>query len=1180
MKKLLILTFLILFTGNIMAADDEEVYVDYNGMRFHRYEIYNGINDFKNLWVYFELVGPVGGGQFSGSVVIPAEIPYEYEVEKDDPMIMGVKHTVKTNRGIVNRSKYSFVNNKEVTSITYPESFLVFSCYGCTNLKSVTLPKSPRTNGLGEKIPGYAFKNCENLTTINNLNVEDWTGSGVYREVPVCAFENCKQLRGIDLSWITLIRYSAFRGSGIETVKFSDKFETTIERAAFAYCTKLRTAEFTKQFNMGEGRVGDSLFTGCSSLVSVKGFELLHNRDYSSDLRRAMFAGCSRLTEITLPSNITQIGVSAFEGCESLKTINVNAVLTKFDKRAFMDCKSLEQLPIDWEKTWSFPDSTFYRCHNLDFSDVLHIYVANNHTFGECFKLKNVILSGQTNVIKDSAFIDCHALVNFTYEGYQTNSYNRTVKYIEVGEGGFGNCTSLTQLKAWLSHVKKDGFNGCTNLPSIAFYNGSYREGYFMGEHAFQKCNNLNRVTIYHPEIDDYYVEDGRSVWGYEVFKGCDNIEDVYLIVSNSMNEIATTYGDHPLNEIIPKIDEATFSDNIYKSSTLHLIATHSFSDYYKNAFFAKGWNLFKNVKTGYLKQNSDEELLSYDGKSFYYMDNAALACYEKSDLFVPKEDNGHTVTKIASKAFKDNQWIETIHLPISIRRIGSLAFDNCSSLKSIYVRRRIPIHFSSSLQQKELRYMRPFEGVDYDNVILFVPKDCGSRYRAANEWKRFKHIVETDDVGGYWKPPHDGTGSPIIDFFDELTEEICVQNWDINSTGFLSVAEAERVGSLRSYFKGTDITAFCELSYFTELRSIDQEEFADCVYLDSITIPKNIYSIGEKAFSGCNNLKKVFTKIQSPKAINDNVFTQTAYEQAWLIVPVGKVDTYKATAGWKNFKNIYEEGSEPSDIDDLQDDNPQEEDNKAGDLTNDGEVNGTDIVALINLIINASEYSSVADLNGDGQVNGTDLVALVNIIMNNGSANARRAMTRSNDISNTSVSIEPLHIGTGESCEMTISLSNPNLDVTMMQLDMVLPKGLRINRTGNYMEYELTDRTSNNKHSAYIRDNGDFTRLLIASGTNAILDGNEGGVIRLTLTADDDFEGGNIKFKNMLCTSPDLQEARPQNFTAYISGNTTGIHKIGTEDKGGSIYNLSGQRLKATHKGLNIVNGKKMVVR
>jgi hypothetical protein len=65
-----------------------------------------------------------------------------------------------------------------------------------------------------------------------------------------------------------------------------------------------------------------------------------------------------------------------------------------------------------------------------------------------------------------------------------------------------------------------------------------------------------------------------------------------------------------------------------------------------------------------------------------------------------------------------------------------------------------------------------------------------------------------------------------------------------------------------------------------------------------------------------------------------------------------------------------------------------------------------------------------------------------------------------------------------------------------------------------------------------------------------------------------------------MLCTSPDLQEARPQSFTAYITGNTTGIHEINSENAGSAIYNLSGQRLKATHKGLNIVNGKKMVVR
>ena len=55
-----------------------------------------------------------------------------------------------------------------------------------------------------------------------------------------------------------------------------------------------------------------------------------------------------------------------------------------------------------------------------------------------------------------------------------------------------------------------------------------------------------------------------------------------------------------------------------------------------------------------------------------------------------------------------------------------------------------------------------------------------------------------------------------------------------------------------------------------------------------------------------------------------------------------------------------------------------------AGDVNGDGEVNGTDIVALVNRIMNGTEYNGNPDVNGDGSVNGTDIVALVNIIMGN----------------------------------------------------------------------------------------------------------------------------------------------------------------------------------------------------
>ena len=51
------------------------------------------------------------------------------------------------------------------------------------------------------------------------------------------------------------------------------------------------------------------------------------------------------------------------------------------------------------------------------------------------------------------------------------------------------------------------------------------------------------------------------------------------------------------------------------------------------------------------------------------------------------------------------------------------------------------------------------------------------------------------------------------------------------------------------------------------------------------------------------------------------------------------------------------------------------------GDVNNDDVVNGTDIQAVINVIV-ASEFDEKADVNGDGIVNGTDIQAIINIIV------------------------------------------------------------------------------------------------------------------------------------------------------------------------------------------------------
>ena len=54
---------------------------------------------------------------------------------------------------------------------------------------------------------------------------------------------------------------------------------------------------------------------------------------------------------------------------------------------------------------------------------------------------------------------------------------------------------------------------------------------------------------------------------------------------------------------------------------------------------------------------------------------------------------------------------------------------------------------------------------------------------------------------------------------------------------------------------------------------------------------------------------------------------------------------------------------------------------NVSGDVNGDGKTNGTDIQAVINVIVD-EDYVEEADVNKDGKVNGTDIQEIINIIV------------------------------------------------------------------------------------------------------------------------------------------------------------------------------------------------------
>ncbi len=102
-------------------------------------------------------------------------------------------------------------------------------------------------------------------------------------------------------------------------------------------------------------------------------------------------------------------------------------------------------------------------------------------------------------------------------------------------------------------------------------------------------------------------------------------------------------------------------------------------------------------------------------------------------------------------------------------------------------------------------------------------------------------------------------TQSNIISFVDANVKTICVQNWDTNGDGELSIGEAAEVTNLGTVFQSNvNITSFDELQYFTGLTSIGDLAFWGCSGLTSITIPSSVTSIGDLAFWGCSGLTSI----------------------------------------------------------------------------------------------------------------------------------------------------------------------------------------------------------------------------------------------------------------------------------------------------------------------------------
>jgi hypothetical protein len=220
----------------------------------------------------------------------------------------------------------------------------------------------------------------------------------------------------------------------------------------------------------------------------------------AGEIGPAMFANCTNLQSITLPTNAIKIGTGAFFGCTSLASV-------------FLSTNTTE---LGWE--------CFYGCSNLQI-----LQPENGSTFPNLVTVNSEAFKGCSKPLLDTYFQKLTGVYTIGYSAFENTQISQTSAqqiinqfqhgnvsssdrgYYRIPEYAFKNCTNisgaLNLTNTNIYGIDTQAFSGCTGLkgitlganidgtnsvidPKVASSNG------YLGDGAFAGCKNLGTVTV------------------------------------------------------------------------------------------------------------------------------------------------------------------------------------------------------------------------------------------------------------------------------------------------------------------------------------------------------------------------------------------------------------------------------------------------------------------------------------------------------------------------------------------------------------------------------------------------------------------------------------------------------------------------------------------------------------
>ena len=583
----------------------------------------------------------------------------------------------------------------------------------------------------------------------------------------------------------------------------------------------------------GSGAMGDYSFEG-SPLWNYRSYiKSVTIADTVTSVGDNVFQGCSNLTTVDLGSGITKIGDSAFYECKALTEIVLPNNVATISYQSFYACYALTEISIPNTVT-TIGGCAFQACSNL-ISVTIGSGVASigYFAFYSCYKLSKVVISDPDAWLKISFDRDYANPLTYAHSLYVGDELLTDLvipgTVTEINQYAFNGCTSITSvyIPQSVKSIGQYAFNGMSSLKTVR-YAGSQADWLKINISSYN--DSLTSLT---PEFDQSLADYCRITTA-ATEHGTVAVDNAMAKVGDTVTITAIPAAGYAVESYL--VDGVAIPDggNTFTATRDHVVSA-AFVKAYDVADDGKacgdcGANIKWALDTkGTLHVYGTGAMYDYNGN------NGGPFYLYRNDIKSVQLSGG--ITTIGSYAFYECSSLTELVIPDSVTSIGSSAFQWCG-LASAEFLGNAPATFGNGV----------FSG-NSSNFTIFY--HSGTTGWTSPKWNGYNAVCRdkiTTDFSTLDDNNRNGQGIYFRLNATAKTATVGKNTTDDNNAGYDG-------GQNGSIVIPDTVTKNGE-TY--NVIGVNQYAFANCAWVNTVSIGRYVSAIEPSAFRGCKNLTAI----------------------------------------------------------------------------------------------------------------------------------------------------------------------------------------------------------------------------------------------------------------------------------------------------------------------------------